>query len=420
MDRPLTRAGLLPPLVAGLGLWLYLPLGGRLSLTELAALVLAPPCLFALLKARRGPAVLGTGLLWLAGLTVSTLLRPAPGGEVLRAFASLGTLVVTIGLLCLVLRSPDADPAALRRRVLLGFAWGQLAGLLVTPPTVAALDPWKFGAGQAVTLLVLLAAERLRPRTRRYAVPVLLFLLAAGHLVTGSRSLAVLTVAAGLAAVLAPLGGRRRGRARVVALAVAVAIGALVLQQAYVTLANEGELGAAQQQKVRFQEGDFGLLVGGRKDAVFLLGGIAASPVLGWGPGAVVPPEVKATALDWLESHHYPVYGYDRLTLVQPPELYLHSILLGAWATAGIGALPFWLLALVLLARGLTRALRRGGVAEVYVLLVAFWHVWFSPLGDTTRGHLALALALALTSVSRREEPPEPVAEPVEVSVAAR
>ncbi|WP_290063120.1 hypothetical protein [Amycolatopsis solani] len=407
MDRPLTRTGLLPALVAGLGLWLYLPLGGRLSVTELVALLLTPPCVFALLKARRGPAVLGTGLLWLAGLTVSTVLHPAPGGEVLRAFASLGTLVVTIGLLCLVLRS-DGDPAALRRRVLLGFAWGQLAGLLVTPPEVAALDPWKFGAGQAVTLLVLLAAERLRPRTRRYAVPVLLVLLAAGHLGTGSRSLAVLTVAAGLAAVLAPVGGRRKGRARVVALVVAVGIGALVLQQVYVTLANEGELGAAQQQKVRFQEGDFGLLVGGRKDAVFLLAGIAASPVTGWGPGAVVPPEVKASALDWLAANRYPVHGYDRLTLVQPPQLYLHSILLGAWATAGVLAVPFWVLALVLLARGITRALRRGGVAEVYVLLVAFWHVWFSPLGDTTRGHLALALALALTSVAHREEPVQP------------
>lgn len=412
MDRPLTRAGLLPPLVAGLGLWLYLPLGGRVSVTELVALVLTPPCVFALLKARRGPAVLGTGLLWLAGLTVSTVLHPASGGEVLRAFASLGTLVVTIGLVCLVLRSGD-DPARVRRKVLLGFAWGQLAGLLVTPPTVAALDPWKFGAGQAVTLLVLLAAERLQPRTRRYAVPVLLFLLAAGHLLTGSRSLAVLTVAAGLAAVLAPLGGRRKGRGRVVALVVAVGCGALVLQQVYVTLANEGELGSAQQQKVRFQEGDFGLLVGGRKDAVFLVAGIAASPLTGWGPGAVAPPDVKASAVDWLEARHYPVYGYDRLTLVQPPQLYLHSILLGTWATAGVLAVPFWLLALVLLARGTTRALRRGAVAEVYVLLVAFWHVWFSPLGDTTRGHLALALALALTSVRRREEPAPSEAPPV-------
>ncbi|MFD9702545.1 hypothetical protein [Lentzea sp. NPDC059081] len=396
------RTGLLGAVGAGAGLWLFVPLGGRISLTEIAAVLLAPPCLVAVARCRRGPALLVTAGCWFAGLVVSQLVLPGPAAAVVRAFATVVALVVATGLLCLVLAPRDRE-ADRRRAVLLGFAWGQLVGLFVTPAAAAGLDLWKFGGGQAVTLVVLLAAERFSAHSRRYALPVVLLVLTAGHLAVGSRILALVTFVALLGTLLAPLSRRRLGRARAVLLAGAVVAGALVLQQAYTTLATSGALGAEQQIKVGFQDGDLGLLVGGRKDFVFLLAAVSERPVLGWGPGAVVPPEVKAEAVSWLRSHDYPLEAYDVLTFVRPATLFLHSTVLGSWVTAGLAALPFWLLAMVLLCGGIVRALRRGGIAELFVLVMALWHVLFSPLGDTTRGHIALALALALTAVAHRD-----------------
>ncbi|HEX7308390.1 hypothetical protein [Lentzea sp.] len=399
------RTGLLGAVGAGAGLWLFLPLGGRISVTELAAVLLAPPCLVAVSRYRRGPALVLAAGCWFAGLVVSQLVLPGPAAAVVRAFASVVALVVTTGLLCLVLapRDREADPAGPRRALLLGFAWGQLVGLFVTPASAAGLDLWKFGGGQAVTLLVLLAAERFSAHSRRYALPLLLLVLTAGHLAVGSRILALVTFVALLGTLLAPLSRRRLGRARAALLVVAAVAGALVLQQTYTTLATSGALGAEQQIKVGFQDGDLGLLVGGRKDFVFLLAAVSERPVLGWGPGAVVPAEVKAEAVSWLRAHDYPLEAYDVLTFVHPATLYLHSTVLGSWATAGLAALPFWLLAMVLLGGGIVRALRGGRIAELFVVVMALWHVLFSPLGDTTRGHIALALALALTAVAHRD-----------------
>ncbi|MFD5826115.1 hypothetical protein [Lentzea sp. NPDC060358] len=394
------RSGLLGALGAGAGLWVFLPLGGRVSLTEAAAVLLAPPCLLALARCRRGTALAVTAGCWFAGLAVSQVLHPGPLPSAVRAFAAVIALVVTAGLLCSVLTRGQADRARPRRAVLVGFAWGQLVGLFVTPPSAAGLDLWKFGGGQAVTLLVLLAAERFSPHTRRHALPLLLLVLTAGHLAVGSRVLALVTFVALLGTLFAPLSWRRPGRVRAALLAAAVVAGALVLQHAYTSLATSGALGADQQIKIGFQDGDLGLIVGGRKDFVFLLAAVAERPVVGWGPGAVVPAETKAEAVTWLREHDYPLEVYDFLTFVRPATLYLHSVVLGSWATAGLAALPFWLLAMALLGGGIVRAWRRGGIAELFVLVMAGWHVLFSPLGDTTRGHIALALALALTAVA--------------------
>lgn len=392
------------PLLAGLGAWLFVPAVGRISLTEIAAVVLAPCCVLALLRLRRGRAVAFTGLLWTLSLIVGQLAHPADNQTLVKALASAIVLTLTVGLVCGVLtpgRPPLARPGA-RQTLVVGFAVGEALGMVVTPPTDAGVDPWKFGIGQAITMLALVLVERLRPSIRRPATALVLFALAGVDLALGARSLCLFALLIGLAAVLS--GDRPRGTTWVVWCGGIAVAGAIAIGMVYTDLAETGRLGPAEQEKVSFQTGDFGIAVGGRKDFVFLVAGVLDSPLVGWGPAAIVPTSVKSEAVLWLHDHGYPIYGYDLITFVLPPALYLHSVLLGAWVTGGVLAMPLWLFAGYLLVRGLLAALRARAMAEGYLLLVACWHVLFSPLGDVTRGHIAVAIALSITALYSRDQ----------------
>ncbi|GLZ41872.1 hypothetical protein [Actinokineospora sp. NBRC 105648] len=388
---------------AGVGAWVFLPLGGRISITEIAAVLLAPAAVLALLRVRRGRAFLVLGAAWLGGLLLGHVLHPAPTAVLVKALSSATVLVLTVGLVCAVLRL-HSRPGQARDLVIAGFAVGQVVGMVLTPPAYAAFDPWKFGLGQAFTLLVLIAVSRVAPAAQRVAVPVALVALAALHLVLGSRSLSLFALLIALAAAVTPAVLSRRGWGRAIGLAAVAVLAAVLLGRLYADLAESGELGSVQQQKIQFQNGDYGVGLGGRKDVVFLASGIVENPLTGWGPAARVPSGVKTAAVVWLRTHGYPIGGYDLVTFVLPDSLYLHSVLLGAWVTGGILALPLWLLVFGLIGRAMIRAVRARSLAEAYLLLVAAWHILFSPLGDSTRGHIAVAVALSLTSLAQRRQ----------------
>ncbi|MGB3437371.1 MAG: hypothetical protein WBA97_01355 [Actinophytocola sp.] len=398
-----TGTALAAPVLAGLAAWTFLPEVGRISLTEIAALLLAPCCLVALVRLPRGGALVVFAVLWLVGITLGQLTHPADTTTVVKAVSSAVMLVLTVGLVVAVLRhgSPGGLDLA-RHRLVVAFAVGQLIGMALTPPAVAVLDPWKFGIGQAVTLLVLVLTERAWRNARRVVVPVVLVGMAGVHLVLGSRSLCLLALIIALAAVVTWLGGTRPS-ARIVVFGLFAVVGAVLLDGFYVDLAGSGTLGDAATQKLRFQDGELGVAVGGRKDFVFVLFGALHSPWVGWGPAAVVPPEVKSAAVHWLVDHGYPIYGYDLMTFVMPESLFVHSVVLGGWVTAGVAALPFWVLVIVFLVRGFADAVRRGAFAEAFLVLTALWHVFFSRLGDTTRGHIAVAVALAIIGLAARD-----------------
>jgi O-antigen ligase len=397
----------------GLGAWLFVPVGGRLSLLEAAALVLAPPTLVVFGRERWGRLVLAGAAAWFVGVLTSAVLHPAALRLVVVQVAAVIAVPVAAALIWYLLRAGDART---RSALVAAFGAGQILGLLVTPPAAASLGIWKFGLGQGVTLLVMVLLDRFG---RGRVGPVMLVLIAGLHLALGARGLALFTLVVLVATTVLPSregSGIRLVPARVVVTMVAAVVAGLALQSAYVDLATSGRLGPGEQLKVSFQTGDYGLLVGGRKDFVFLVSAIGHSPLTGWGSSGTVPPDVKGGAIEFLQEHGYSVIGYDYLVLVLPDNLFLHSEFLDAWVTAGILAVPFWLVALVLIWRGMVDAFARRSLAESFVLAVALWHLFFSPLGDTSRGHLALALALGLTTVARRRsahgirsEPSQPV-----------
>ncbi|MEU5695938.1 hypothetical protein [Actinosynnema sp. NPDC020468] len=390
------------PLAVGVGLWLFLRVGGRMSATELVALALAPPAVLVLARLPRGRSLLLLALLWLLGLTFATL---ANGGEpmlVARNVANVVVLVATVALLVAVLRVPAVREGWSRDVLIAGFGVGELVGLVLTPPEATELGLWKFGAGQALTVCVFVAAQHLRVDRTRLVLPLIALGLCGLHLALGARSLALLTLVLAVAGAVVPTTPRPGSGRRLLLVVVLgfTAIAAYALQRAYSSLAVRGLLGLTEQMKIGFQDGDFGVLVGGRKDFVFLVSAVWRNPITGWGPGAVVPSDVKSAAVMWLQGHGYPVRGYDWITFVMPDSLYLHSTLLGAWVTAGVLAVPFVLLCVGICAKGLVSALRRRSFAEAYVVLAALWHLFFSPLGDSSRGHIAFAVALGLVALA--------------------
>ncbi|PWK89575.1 hypothetical protein C8D88_102850 [Lentzea atacamensis] len=408
----------LGPVLAGIGAWLFFPAVGRISLIEIAAVALAPCCVFALLHLPKGRAVMATAVLWTIGLVVGQLVHPANSLVAIKAVAAAVVLALTVGLVCAVLlqHTKTGDMATAHHQLVIGFAIGQLLGMVVTPPAVSALDPWKFGLGQSATLLALVAVERLHPAARRVAVPSVLLMAAGLHLAFGDRSLALFAVLIAVASMVVS----KQGHGRLLLFCVSAVGAAMLLAHLYTALAADGSLGPAEQQKVSFQNGDFGIAVGGRKDVVFLIAGALHSPLIGWGPSALVPSEVKAGAVRWLIDHGYPISSFDLVTFVRPDSLYLHSMILGSWVTGGLLALPFWLLATLLICRGLLRALRARAMAESYLLLVALWHVFLSPHGDTTRGHIAVAVALVVTGLAAHPKPKRDGREGTADGIAAR
>lgn len=394
-------------IAVGVAAWVFVPVVGRLSVLEMAALALAPPCLLAFAGLRLGRRVLVAGAAWLVGVVVSAITLRPPLSAVLTQTATVVFVLLGCALVRLVLRAGDDRT---RAALVAAFGAGQLVGLVVSPPEAISMGLWKFGAGQAVTVLVLAALDRWR-RVGAGLAPVLLVLLAGVHLVLGSRGLALFTLIVLAGALVAPArrrAGRRLSRGRLALLVAGSIVGGLALQHAYIQLATSGRLGPVEQVKVSLQTGDFGLLVGARKDGVFLIAAILDSPVVGRGPTAPATVEVKTAAVRWLTDHGYGVENYDYVTLLLPDTLYLHSELLGAWVTAGVLAVPFWLLVLVLLWRALLRAMAARRLAESFLLVMGVWHVFFSPIGDITRLHLIVVLGIAVSVLSRPADGADP------------
>jgi hypothetical protein len=394
--RPLPVAAV----AVGIAAWVFVPLVGRLSVLEVAGLVLAPPCLLSFAAVKLGRRVTQAAIAWLAGVALSAVVLRPTLLPVLLQVATIVFLVAGAALVRYVLRDGDART---RAALVAAFGFGQIVGAVVSPPAAISMGIWKFAVGQAVTVLALAGLDRAKALGDRLA-PAVLVLLAGLHLVLGSRGLALFTLITLAGVLVAPArrGDRRRlSRAQLATLAVGSLVGGLLLQSAYINLAGSGRLGTNEQLKLSLQTGDYGLLVGARKDAVFLVAAIVESPIVGSGPTAPASIGVKTAAANWLTRHGYGLENYDYLTLVLPDMLYLHSELLGAWVTAGILAVPFWVLALVLLWRATLRAVAARRRAESFLLVIGVWHVFFSPIGDITRVHLAVMLGLAVSVLSR-------------------
>jgi hypothetical protein len=100
----------------------------------------------------------------------------------------------------------------------------------------------------------------------------------------------------------------------------------------------------------------------------------------------------------------------NRMTeMMYPPQMPLHSMMVGTWLTAGILGLPFWLFVLRRAVDGFLGHLR-GSHVEMFFCVFLLWSLFFSPMGSWMRLFLGIGIAMCLTKPLRIGGPTVPTA----------
>lgn len=385
-----TKTFAMPSFILGLTAFVFVPVGGRISVAELLML----PA-FALTFVNRGYYVRPVRWLLLAfvtlvlGLVAGAMYFSAETDKFVSVIANYCMLTLSIIVLCgLILKSAGACVPFL----LFGAALGQLAGFLISPSPSALIDPWKFSVGWAVTVIVLLIARAFRQASYGILISAsAVVLLVSANFAAGSRSTAILVAVCGFFYFRHASRPNTTSNARLVILAIT---GFALASWLYEYTASHGLWGPEVQQKLQAQAGSLGVLFGARKELVLLLNSWLASPLLGWGPAAAVPVDVRASTYSWYAANEYEVNHSDYLRLFGVEAVPLHSVMLGSLVQAGIFAVAFC----GVLAYGTYTSLRNGiashDMAILFVALSGGVHILTSPLGDSTRFPVALCIAL--------------------------
>jgi hypothetical protein len=307
---------------------------------------------------------------------------------------------------------------------LTGMAVGQLLTYAIAPSAYALADPWKFGYGPPLTLLVIVLAN-LRPLRRRAPLQLaLLGFIGVVNLAMGTRSAFLLCLLVAAYLLMSRRGSRiadahgspRRSRLWPAIVAVVVVGAAAGVGYAYA--AQEGLLGAQARAKYAAQSGGkYGVFLGGRVGVFASSQAIIDSPLLGHG----------SWAKDWkyqnlLDQRLAQLgYGGAPYTGGGVPPIPAHSYLLGAWVEGGVFAAVFWAWVLLLTYRA---ARRTYGVDEPFTVLFAFaastlvWGVLFSPFAAQEKLYAAFFVVVVLSFAdpvrarTGRRLPPASLTEP--------
>ncbi len=359
---------------------------GRLFAPDLAMLALLPFALRSHARQLSAPlptTLLRLGLLWLFGQVITDVLRATAFEDYARGWAKIGLFLISFAVLYTLLSN---NP----RRVLLygaGICVGGILGFYLNPGVYSAGEPWKFGVGGPITLLLVLCATN-RLMARALFLQVLLIASAALiNLDMGFRALAGVCL---LTAVYLAFFARRRrhheiGLRPALSLIVICLAAGFAFIKVYEQGAEAGLFGERVRQKYESQAGgQLGLLIGGRGEILVSARAIQDSPILGHGSWAK-DPELAWLWLDILRS-----FGYEAGSSEAAWEglIPTHSHLFGAWVEAGILGAVFWVWVLFLAFRALlvlpqAKCPLAGLIAFLAFMLM--WDVLFSPFGAERR-----------------------------------
>jgi hypothetical protein len=239
-------------------------------------------------------------------------------------------------------------------------------------------DVWKYGVGQWTVVVLLFVAVVLR-----FSLPLqalLLMGIGAFSLSQDYRSLATNCVLAGLVVLVGQFGTDRVPRWVQLGL---VAGAGLAVYMVLPRLAASGLFGGAIQRKTESQLAEgVPLILAGRTESPLSLSAILERPWFGWASANNISAEVFDQARRLAIS-----IGFDPATQLESGWYYpngdvsLHSILLGAWAEAGLfGALlPLGLVIAALVMIWNAPRYGRWSALVVAVSVQAVWDLLFSP-----------------------------------------
>ncbi|MEX5300222.1 hypothetical protein RCG67_15760 [Kocuria sp. CPCC 205292] len=385
-------------IATGLGLLtsIFIDFGARVSIAEF---LLLGYLLLQIINRKRIPATVVPYFFCLTLLLLGFIAANAAygfgGDSILRTTGGYGIFILSIVALAHFLK--DDIPGRLAP-IMLGSALGEILGFYVSPTPEILIDPWKFGLGNALTVIVILAlTHRSIISSSQFVMPLILISLASLHFIMGSRSLAGILMLSVLLVLI------RRSKSRFTnyqmigcfALISATVFGVVKIYSYY---AQTGLLGEDSATKYSDQNGEFGVLPGARKEIILLAAAWIRSPIFGWGPTAAVDSRHMGEVYNWYVLHGYTINLSDFNRLFVVDSLPLHSIFLGLLVQAGLFAIPLIISLLHPWVRALSYGISSKNLLATFVILSGGVHLFVSPLGDTTRFPVAISLAVGLAA----------------------
>lgn len=409
---PSRRKRSLPSLAMAFGLGLtqaiQLPVIGYVSLLELCFMSALP---FVLVVSRRlgVPRSVKTLILLLIGYgalgLVIDAVRKAEPLEAARQVTS--TYLIIACILCMAILCARW-PRHFRWFAAGCSLWAVLKFLLGPEITGGQerwiTDPWSYGMGTGLPLLVLCLLPGTASRSPRIAAGAVLLVFVAVGLVVDARSTALLTLMTAVVLfTMRPVS--RRGivltPARWVAASLMLALVGTVGLGTYTTLASRGILGTDTQRTYQMQfDNPHGAAAAIRPDFLVALEAMARRPLFGYGSSQEDAAEFVLRRAELVLQQGI---GEGDLSLIDRGKIPSHSILLNAWIEVGLFGGLLWLYLLVMTVATLPAAATSAAPLApmcLYLCLVNAWVIPFSP--GPPRVDVALGLAVMFAF---REQP---------------
>ncbi|MDR3717140.1 MAG: hypothetical protein P4L51_30375 [Puia sp.] len=338
--------------------------------------------------------------LWLVSQCVTDVVRHSVFVDYARGWSNIGLTLINFVVLYSLLYD--------RPRRLIFYGWGLVVGglltFLITPDIYMETDPWKFGIAYPVSWATMLLVSRKKSHSYE---PVFLCIVVGGlHVLMGARSSGgmCIVVALYLLAVryFIKRGARRyKLRARyIAAVGTGVVLSVVGIFWGYGYAAQAGILGDDARKKYELQSsGKYGVLLGGRTEALSYVPAIIDSPILGHGSWAKDPTYIIAQRQALLMMGYGDALDFDQAEL-EEGLIPSHSIIFGAWVDAGILGVVFWgwvfVLTLKMLLRVYPPGIRLLPLAS-YAAFQLLWDLLFSPYGAYMRTITPYYIVLVMT-----------------------
>ncbi|UXY20998.1 hypothetical protein N8I84_21640 [Streptomyces cynarae] len=366
--------------------------------------VLMAPDIGCWIKARRENRTLAVLLCcWFLSQAVSNLWAGiSPGHAVLKAFTFPALTAVGVFVFSRLSYGTVARVAALTVAASIGYC----VFLETYSSRFFQQDPWKYGLGIPVTIVIAVAAGWLRQKMVPLAAVVLLAAVSMFHLTMGFRSLAAIClVVTGLLLVRRPDRSLTLPRATFLAAAslLAVWISCVIITGAI----SRGWLGQEQYRKQAYQsQVEGGYLVAARPELIVSSKIIAEQPFLGRGSEASLTPHERREAAMALDERGF------NLSLNEQHRLFgngvnSHSIALGSWVSGGILACAPWIFFLLVLYRAVMRKWSGRETllypVTLFMALLMSWDFLFSPWSPGYEVILGIAWSLALGAGNKEQ-----------------
>ena len=374
---------------------------GGLSVAVLTGVLLTPLWIRSIRRYRLGAVLLAVGVaavlsgLWLADF--AKVDHPHNSGQLIATTLDLIGVLCGIGVVAWA-RTVIADwlIAAL-------FGLGMTASLVITGG-IATDNPWKFGFGFPLMLVILAVVNRWGNRVVEL---VAVGALAISAVASDARYRFAALVITGILLAWQMRPRRAHARANTALTLAAIAGLAVIVYYGVSTLLVGGYLGEdAQARSIDQIDRSGSLLLGGRPELSASLALFGERP-FGFGSGVGVSLHELLVAKTAMAGLNYdPNNGYVDIYLFGS-GIELHSVAADLWAAFGLAGLLFAALAAwaMVLAMGRRLATRTATAFLFFLIMTSLWNLAFSPIYSSFQ---ALIITVGLCLLRREAPPPDP------------